>query len=168
MNTPLFPCTTHLLDPQILIGASSFKELLDHALPILREISLHARSQTLPVIQICAPMTTGGLGNLEANMARFYKAVALAQQKGYIIFNQGPFDTAMARLAEADTAQGRYCHAILEVFYRGIFASGDLHALWFMPGWESSFGCRWEYQVGGEHSLFLADYPQELLEELGL
>ena len=129
------------------------------ALGILRRMSALEK----PIVQICGPMTTGGRGSLKANMAFFKKAQLVASDKGLVIFDQTPFQDAMIRLSLEWGKRKEYCMPILEVFYRGVFQSGYIAALYFLPDWERSVGSIWERKEGVKLGLTILEYPMEWL-----
>ena len=138
---------------------SSWDDMIPVALGILRRMSALEK----PIVQICGPMTTGGRGSLAANMAFFKRAQLVASNHGLVIFDQTPFQDAMIRLSSEWGKRQEYCTPILEVFYRGVFQSGHVSALYFLPGWEGSVGSRWEREEGARLSLTILEYPMEWL-----
>lgn len=107
------------------------------------KMAAHLKLQHRYVAIVCGPMTTGGLGSLDANMARH----ALGQQRlrklGIVVFNQAPFQEAIIRLTDHHNST-EYDMRILEDFYRPIFLSRHITHAWFLPGWEGSKGAAWE------------------------
>lgn len=66
--------------------------------------------------------------------------------QGIEIFDQIPYEFGLRRLAikwEEDGNNG-YCVPILEVFYGKLIESGCINRGYFIPGWKSSVGARWE------------------------
>ena len=91
-----------------------------------------ARNKREEVLQICGPMSTGGLGNFEDNMRLFNFAVEKATENGLLVFNQIPFQGAMIRIIQWEPGQP-YCVDLLEVFYRKVLESGLIHRTLFLP-----------------------------------
>lgn len=141
-----------------LEGVKSFEEAADIAISIL--VRMQEAGQ--PVVQICGPMSTGGRGSLEDNMAHFRRAIDKAVENGLTVFNQTPFQDAIIRLSNYYESK-EYNMDILEVFYRRVFESGHLHKILFLPDWESSIGARWERKLGSELGLTVEEYPSEWL-----
>lgn len=139
--------------------APDLNELADVALIILERMSLSNRE----IVQICGPMTTGGLGSREANMARFQLAIERALQNGLFVFDQLPFQAGMIRLSAAKAA-GQYDMGILEIFYRKVFESGYIGRTLFLPLWQSSTGTTWEYARVTRLGIIVEDYPAAWLE----
>ena len=54
----------------------SLEEAGDLAVEILSQM----RESEQIILQVCGPMTSGGLGSLEANMARFERAVTFLEE----------------------------------------------------------------------------------------
>jgi hypothetical protein len=115
------------------------------------------------IVQICGPMSTGGLGNLSANMARFQLAIVRAQSQGLLVFDQIPFQNAIIRLSGFEEGRRSYNHDILEIFYRRIFESGHVRRTLFLPGWEGSVGATWERKLVSDLGLVVVEYPEEWL-----
>lgn len=113
-----------------------------------------------PVGMVCGPISTGGLGCIEANKQRFTDAIFHLQGLGHIIFNQMPFESGLARL-NTHTAFS-YDLRILELFYRPIFESGRIKTKFFIPGWESSTGARWERRLAEELNIRIVDLDTAL------
>ena len=114
---------------------ASFAHLADIALRVVARI-------LPPVGQVCGPITTGGHGDIEKNMNVFVATINRLEEQGLNIFNQVPFQQLMRRL-KATHPNGEI--AILEQFYGPLFRSGFITTLYFIPGWETSFGAKWEH-----------------------
>lgn len=142
-----------------LSGITSFDEMVPVGIGILQRMFKPGSR----IVQICGPMSTGGKGSLEANMAYFQKAMDVASEKGLHVFDQTPFQDAMIRLAAEHEARREYCVEILHVFYRGIFKSGLISELMFLPDWESSVGSRWEREEAAALGIAVSEYPAEWL-----
>jgi hypothetical protein len=103
-----------------------------------------------PFVQVCGPITTGGLGSTEANLKVFNETVIKLQNKGLTVFDQMPYESTMQRLQDELVAKGDYLHNILTDFYYPLFNSGFISAFYFIPGWESSFGAKKEHEKAQE------------------
>lgn len=114
------------------------------------------------IVQVCGPMTTGGLGSLEANMERFRYAIARAKEEGLLIFDQTPFQEAIDTLTAHD-GTNNYCDDILEVFFRGVLGSGHVSRALFLPDWESSRGACWEWEFVRSCGIPASPYPEAWL-----
>ncbi len=114
------------------------------------------------IIQICGPMTTGGLGTLPKNMERFALAIERARGQGLLVFDQIPFQQAIIRVTDHHDG-GAYCTDILEVFYRRILGCGHVSRALFLPGWESSRGARWEWEFVRSCGIPAELYPEAWL-----
>jgi hypothetical protein len=135
---------------------------LEEAGLMATEMLAELRASGKEIVQICGPMTTGGLGNLEANMARFAEAIETARQNGLLVFNQIPFQEVIIRVTNHHNG-GSYEMDILEVFYRTIFESGHVSRALFLPDWESSRGATWERDVVTRCGISVEEYPSEWL-----
>ncbi len=112
------------------------------------------------VIQICGPMTTGGLGNEMLNRKRHGAAIELALKKGHIIFDQRPFESKLREL-KAKISGTEYCQDVLDVFYQTIFASGYITRLWILSGSEGSRGVAEEIKLAGRLGIGVEPLPQD-------
>ncbi len=140
---------------------STLEEAADIATTILARMDTNGH----PVVQICGPMSTGGLGDFRKNMARFERAISRACEHGLMVFNQLPFQNAIIRIVGFDESRStEYCMDILEVFYKRIFISGHIKKTLFLPDWQSSRGAVWERQIVAELGICIEDYPVEWLE----
>lgn len=146
-------------------SAETFEELAEIAMSILKDMSLEGK----PIVQICGPISTGGLGDIDKNFERFKKAVETAGEKGLHVFNQTSFEEAIQRLSKYTQSKhsqnpDSYHMPILEVFYRKIFESGFVKTTLFLPDWQSSKGATWEHNLVTSLGIEIRDYPTEWLE----
>lgn len=124
-------------DIAALETANSFAELSEIALRVLKRMPK-------PIGQVCGPISSGGLGSIEANLKRFDQTIEELINHGNKIFDQVPFEKYIFRLIE--TGRGtRDQNQLLEQFYLPILESGLIDIMYFLPGWESSNGARWEH-----------------------
>lgn len=149
------------VEREALSKADSYEEAADIAIALLARM----REQGKPIVQICGPMSTGGLGNLRENMQRFQRAVDIAIEKGITVFNQVAFQEAIIRLSSYQEGDTEYDMGILERFYRRVFEAGHIDAFLFLPDWESSVGTRWEREVAAKVGIEVKEYPLEWLAE---
>lgn len=122
--------------------ADSFSELVPLAIAELQKFSDGAEV-------VCGPISTGGRGNVDTNLKVFSASIAKLQDEGRPIFSQVPYEerifTFRKRWQESDSSRnGQYYMPILDEFYYPLFQTGLIKKGWFIPGWESSFGARWE------------------------
>lgn len=123
----------------VLEAAATLREVAEIALGHLYRLQSYGR----PIVQICGPMTTGGLGSLSANMRRFECAIAGAAGAGHLVFDQIPLQAAIIRITDHHNST-EYNVDILEVLYAPIFGSGCINTVFFIPGSETSRGATWE------------------------
>jgi hypothetical protein len=102
-----------------------------------------------PLIQVCGPISTGGLGSVEKNLKVFNDTVIQLQEKGLNIFDQMPFEDQMQNMKKKSSTE-KVVEDILENFYLPIFKSGAISAFYFMPSWQTSTGANWEHQKAKE------------------
>ena len=97
-----------------------------------------------PIVEVCGPIASGGLGNIEANLGLFNRTIQELQVQGLHVFDQMPFEIPMQNLKK------KLAHPseILEGFYLPLFESKDISTLYFIPNWQSSVGSNWEHDKG--------------------
>lgn len=122
----------------LLETATDFSELKDIALIVLRRMQRG-------IVQVCGPISTGGLGSVEANISRFDEVITRLTSEGENVFDQIPFEDSMHRIKEQRPCDG-YNFALLEEFYAPIFESGLIWKFYFLQDWQSSVGARWEHE----------------------
>jgi hypothetical protein len=98
---------------------------------------------------VCGPISTGGVGSIEGNLKVFARTIDKLQETGHPIFTQLPYEEKIFSFRERWRAENPsrsedYYMPILEEFYRPLFQSGKVKRAWFINGWESSKGARWE------------------------
>ena len=139
--------------------ASSFYELAEVAINIIKRIKEGGNE----VVQLCGPMSSGGLGNMEDNFTFFREAIKKAREHGLIVFDQTPFQDAMQRLSEHPVTEF-YNMDILEIFYKRLFESGLISKVLFLPKWETSKGACWERDFLSDKPVIIEDYPIDWLK----
>ena len=118
------------------------------------------------------PMTSGGLGTLEANFEMFYLTIDyLIIHEGLNVFSQMPFEDNMVeyhRLWTAEVGPDKYCWPILLEFYAPLFRllTKKFSTLHFIHGFESSTGARWEYEECLAHGIKIRRLPKGLSKRL--
>jgi hypothetical protein len=98
-----------------------------------------------PLIQVCGPIGTGGLGSVEKNLNVFNDTIIKLQEKGFDIFDQMPFEDQMQNMKKKFSSD-QVVENILNHFYLPIFKSGAISTFYFMPGWQTSIGANWEHE----------------------
>ncbi|MDB5254151.1 MAG: hypothetical protein JWL80_217 [Parcubacteria group bacterium] len=139
--------------------AEDFHLLAEVAITILARM----REVDEEIIQVCGPISSGGLGDPELNKLRLEAAIRMAGEQGYHVFNQMPFETAIVRIMQK-YPPGQYCTEVLEVFYRTIFESGYIRRCFFVPNWHTSFGAKWERRACVRLGILLKDIPDSWFE----
>lgn len=126
-----------------------------HELFVIAERILQRMPDNLT--QVCGPISTGGLGSIEANLTVFDKTIKELQATGRLVFDQMYFEVPMQRL-KADVSRVAEQN-LLDDFYLAIFKTGKISTLYFMPNWESSYGAQWEHRTGEELGLTIEYAP---------
>ena len=141
---------------QALDKAETLDEMVEIALIILERM----KSTGKKIVQVCGPMTRGGLGSYEANMELFRKVVVRAhEESGYVVFNQDMFTKVILRL-DAARQSPEYWHDLIDNFYGAIFRSGHFHGTLWIRQWETSTGSVREREIATECGLLMEDCPE--------
>lgn len=148
------------LEKEALKRASSLEEVAKIALTALGRL----RSSGHQIVQICGPITTGGLGSVEANVARFKFAVQRASENGFVVFDLPAFQEAIGRVTNFQK-DAPYNWGILDDFIGKVLGSGYISRAFFLPGWESSTGSKWEREQLKRLEIPFQDFPAEWLKE---
>lgn len=96
-----------------------------------------------PIVQVCGPMATGGMGSLKDNFVVFENTISMLVKRGENVFNQMPFEDPMQRFKSEDWYKGGT--QIIDEFYLPIFESRFIKKLYFIRGWETSTGASLEH-----------------------
>lgn len=121
-----------------VFSAISYDEMGEVALDILRNMPQ-------PISQVCGPISTGGYDSIEKNIDALNRTILKLVYNGKAVFNQIPFEGPMQDLKERSRLSPEEARLeLLKDFYLPVFESGLVRKLYFIHGWESSFGARWE------------------------
>ena len=98
---------------------------------------------------VFGPISTGGRGKIEENIRVFEATIRALQQQGMPIFSQIPYEDQISLLCrqwrDSDPSRaGKYYMPVLDEFYGPLIQTGLIKQSWFIPGWESSYGAKWE------------------------
>lgn len=138
-------------DIAALDAATKFGQLVDVAYHVIARMAK-------PVGMVCGPLTTGGMGNTEANMAHFGHAIAYLRRKGFSVFSQLPFQQAMSEIK--NSMREGAVEALLNEFYLPLLQLNLLSYLVFLPGWQESVGASWEREKALEFGIPILDLPE--------
>lgn len=145
-----------------LDACTSFAEMVIIAKSVIAHLAGGRNGQ---IVQICGPMTTGGLGSFDLNCRLFKNAIVVARKSGLHVFNQLPFQTAMLKIIHVKPKNGRYPVEILDEFYEPVFRSGLIHRALFIPKWETSTGSLWERKTLTRIGIPIGEYPYQWYKE---
>lgn len=103
---------------------------------------------------VCGPITSGGLGSIEKNLAVFNDVVRRMLRHGQPLFNQMPYEDQLFALRDAWKPEPAIPYPpgyepVLERFYRPLFETRRIRRAWFIPNWETSRGATWERELLG-------------------
>ena len=113
-----------------------------------------------PLVQICGPISTGGLGDRERNLKRLSKYVDACHMQGFGVFNQLHFEGIVKRFSP-DHGPQSYDPTILPNFYEPVLRQGFITRLYFLPDWETSEGAKYERRLGERFKIEMQNYPRE-------
>ncbi len=154
-KTPLNWKQPHL---ELLDKAENFSELKDIAIEVVK-------AMPQPIGQVCGPISTGGLGSIEENLKMMDKTILKLNDQQKNIFNQSPFEIPMQSMkTKLGTSLIEANQKLLDDFYLPIFESGHIKTLYFISGWESSHGARWEHEKAKELGIDIVYLPENFLE----
>lgn len=95
-----------------------------------------------PLLQVCGPISTGGLGSREQNLKRLRDTIDFLVDREYPVFDQSQFEGMVPRFSP-NHGQDAYDHRILDEFYVPLFETKCIQTFVFLSGWTSSVGtCR--------------------------
>jgi hypothetical protein len=157
----------HTTDVALLMSECAKVDSLT-GLRLLAEVELHKFIDGAEIV--CGPISTGGRGSVEANMKAFEATVTGLLRDGRPIFSQIPYEEKIFFFRERFQAKpgnaGKYYLPILYDFYLPLFETGRIKKGWFLPGWESSFGARWEREQLQLYRAEIEDLSLEWVEEV--
>lgn len=93
---------------------------------------------------VSGPISTGGVGHVEGNLEVFQRTIDVLQAEGLPIYDQLPFERHMWRIAKAKNSSD---DELLNEFYAPLLESGIIKRLYFIDGWESSYGATREHEI---------------------
>jgi hypothetical protein len=117
----------------------------------------------LPVVMICSPISTGGLGSTEMNLARYKKAIEKAKEHGLVVFDILPFEAELPRIFR--TYQGNHEADKFVYFEMPIYSGHKLTKALFLEDWPSSQGASHVRDMLNSFLVRVEDYPMEWLKE---
>lgn len=121
-----------------LAGARTYNDLCRIAVTILKRMPK-------PIAQVCGPISTGGAGSIEGNLKRFADEISKLKSHDIQVFDQIPFEGPMQNIKRKRQTTG-YDMDLLRQFYLPIFESRYITRFYFLSGWETSTGARWEHR----------------------
>lgn len=118
---------------------------------------------------VCGPITTGGRGSADQNVRALNLAIEHLIRAGENVFTQLPYEPTLWTLKDQyEMVNGRkhYCMDMLVKFYLPLFQSGLIIRAYFLPGWETSTGAKWEREQFERLGIHIVDLSEELINEL--
>jgi len=110
--------------------------------------------------QVCGPISTGGYGSIDKNLKAFTGTISKLISEENSLFVQIPLEDAIFRIKS--TMGDKYDPLeLLEKIYAPIFNSKKISKLFFIFGWESSFGARWEHDFAKKAGIQIIYLPKD-------
>ncbi len=110
-----------------------------------------------PIVRVCGPLTTGGLG-YEENAKRLSRAEEILSERGESVFRFGDSEAHIQ-------GKGYEYSAIMEEFHKPILESGLISKAYFLPNWKESKGATWEHDfITNSTRIEIEEFPEELLK----
>ena len=115
------------------------------------------------VAQLCGPISTGGLGETKANLELFAKILEKLKKQNVIFFNQLPLEDAIVRI-RVNQGEKYDPLELLENIYEPLFKTGKITTTYFIHGWETSLGTRWEHEQSKRRGMTIKYLPENFEE----
>ena len=143
---------------QRMDDATTYEELLHVATDILKSIPQ-------PISSVCCPISTGGAGDINKNLKIFDKTTNKLSNQNNSIFDQMPFEKILQKLKDkfGDSEEEKN-KIMLDKFYLPIYKSGLITKMYFIHGWESSHGARWERGIAQKYNILIEDLSENFTE----
>lgn len=139
MDKPTYWTEEDLKDTE---KATTFTDLLKIAKRILERMD----NLCMPIAMVSGPISTGGKGSITENLKELKHCIEkLKQSTTFRVFDQLAFQNHIYRIKHSPLYKGSN-RKLLNQFFLSILISGRIRALYFLPDWESSEGCRYEHQ----------------------
>lgn len=98
-----------------------------------------------PVGMVCGPVSSGGLGSIEKNLKALAENVRILSRCGHPLFCQIPFEEPIQRIRKV-MPSAEFAPTLLSRFFQPLFEQRRIEKLFFVAGWTSSSGSRWEHE----------------------
>lgn len=144
----------------------SYKNYEEIARSMVLELEKFSKENNTNIVQVCGPISTGGLGSVDENIKFFKKSIEKLEGAGYFVFDQTVFEDAMLKIKTSRMENGLfkfYDWDLLNKCYIPLFESRLLNKMIFLPDFESSIGSKWEYDMALKNKIEIL-----LWDELGL
>jgi hypothetical protein len=139
-------------------NANTYKDLYIVAMDILKHMP-H------PIIMVCGPVSTGGVGDIHKNIEILNKTIIKLSSQGNHVFSQIPFEDKLQLLKEKfGRSHEEKAQILLDDLYLPIYKSGLIKKFYFIHGWESSHGARWERKIAATCQIEIEDLPKDFLD----
>lgn len=100
-----------------------------------------------PVVRVCGPLTSGGLG-YDENLALFQKANEVLKEKGFTVFDYFEGHHDERQIIDLDLPW----EEVMEYYHKPILESNLIETAFFLPRWRESNGASWEHDFIKKHT----------------
>ncbi len=120
---------------------------------------------------VSGPISSGGTGDREKNLELFHQEIIDETNKGYVVFNQMPFEDYFGQIhtkfPEAFTGKNnrrKVKNPIMRDVYIPMLRSGLIERQKMMKDWKTSGGASTEYRVAKELNIEVVEENSDVLE----
>lgn len=125
--------------------STDFKTMVKIAIKMIKAAKKKYKKSM--VIEICAPISSGGEGSVEKNLIKMNKVIDGLADLEYIVFDQMPYEKKIGEIKANREKDGKFAYdmSVLIEFYEVFFQKKLIDMLVFLPDWKTSIGACWEY-----------------------
>lgn len=126
---------------------------------IAEEAIERLRKLPTPVVRVCGPLTSGGLG-YDANLKLFQKANTVLGAKGYTVFDYFEGHHDERKIIELNLPW----EDVMEYYHKPILEANLIETAFFLPRWRESNGATWEHDfISKNTKTKIRSLPEEWL-----
>ncbi|MCF7866207.1 DUF4406 domain-containing protein [Candidatus Woesearchaeota archaeon] len=142
-------------DLRDLKKATSFKEI--------GVVALRVQSRMpYDLMQVCGPISSGGHGSIEKNLDYFHRVIKMLSENNDCVYDQLPLEDAIRCVVDLLDDKFTPKDLLMDI-YLPLFESGKIKKLYFIHGWESSKGAKWEHNKGKELGIEIIYLPKDFI-----
>jgi len=133
-------------------------------LKLVCEIVLDMIKDESGLAAVSGPISTGGKGNPDENLQVFNKAIFELSEKDLKLFNQMPLEGffGIVHKLYLRFEKGYKGKAFIDNFYEPLLCSGKFEYLIQLPGWKTSVGSGFEYEIAKKMGIKIISYEEAM------